>query len=375
MISPEDLEIGKLLGRGATGSVYKGIWQGREVAIKQFNAEIINLKEFYTEVAVMSLMDHETIIPCYGAYAKKPVYQIVMPYYPCGNLTDLLYGNNEEALPDLFLAPSKPNVELTWQSRITIGIRIAEALAYLHGMNIIHRDMKADNLLIDSDLQVCVADLGISCLRAQRNSKAMGTPHYMAPELLEGRQYDEKVDVFSFAILLWEILTGIRPYEEEEFASWELSEKVIAGYRPKIPEEWPEALQKLFNQAWDPEPAKRPAMSIIFESIAPFQGLEMEEIRDIATCLPAPRKLSGTRDVDGTDRTAIFREAAEQARERAEQRLSQKFQPPPPPITSQSAESEPLRKSKRNKRGYSILSRRLVTSKFRTQTDVTKFSL
>lgn len=87
-------------------------------------------------------------------------------------------------------------------------------------MNIIHRDMKAENLLVDENFNVCVADLGISCLRARRQSKGMGTPKYMAPELLEGKSYTEKVDVFSFGILCWEILTKQIVYEQEEFTSW-----------------------------------------------------------------------------------------------------------------------------------------------------------
>jgi len=87
-------------------------------------------------------------------------------------------------------------------------------------MNIIHRDLKAENLLVDEYFNVCVADLGISCLRARRQSKGMGTPKYMAPELLEGKSYTEKVDVFSFGILCWEILTKQIVYEQEEFTSW-----------------------------------------------------------------------------------------------------------------------------------------------------------
>merc|ERR1712000_114123 len=95
-------------------------------------------------------------------------------------------------------------LQIPFETCVKIVSSVAKAIAYIHDMNIIHRDMKAENLLVDENFNVCVADLGISCLRARRQSKGMGTPKYMAPELLEGKSYTEKVDVFSFGILCWE---------------------------------------------------------------------------------------------------------------------------------------------------------------------------
>ena len=118
------------------------------------------------------------------------------------------------------LEPDKLEVGLNFEARIQIIFSVAKALRYLHDMNIIHRDMKAENLLVDRNLNICIADMGISCIRSKRTSKAMGTPRYMAPELLEGKPYTEKVDVFSFGVLCWEILAARIPYDEEQFSAW-----------------------------------------------------------------------------------------------------------------------------------------------------------
>lgn len=91
---------------------------------------------------------------------------------------------------------------------------VANAISYLHTMNIVHRDLKSQNLLVDKDYRICVADLGISRVRSLRMTKGMGTPRYMAPELLEGKPYNEKADVYSFGILAWEILSQKLPYSE-----------------------------------------------------------------------------------------------------------------------------------------------------------------
>ena len=176
----------------------------------------------------MSILDHPNIITCYGGYEKNKKFYMILQYFPCGNLSELLHGITSEMIEMIevqsnakYFTPDTPSYDLnSFENRLNIVIQIANAVRYLHDMNIIHRDLKAENILMDKNLSVSLADFGISCLRARRTSKAMGTPRYMAPELLEGKPYDEKADIFSFAILCWEILARSVPYEDEGFSQW-----------------------------------------------------------------------------------------------------------------------------------------------------------
>ena len=120
-----------------------------------------------------------------------------------------------------FILPQRPESwNLTLSVKLKIAHSIASSLEYLHEMNIIHRDMKTENLLLNTDFEICIADLGISCIRSQRMTKGMGTPRYMAPELLEGKPYGEKADVFSFSIIFWEIFAEQVPYQSEGLSAW-----------------------------------------------------------------------------------------------------------------------------------------------------------
>ena len=99
IIRPEEIELGKLLGQGVTGSVQLGIWNGMQVAVKLLNPDIVDVKEFRTEMAVMSILDHPSIIQCYGGYEKKhKKYMIVLKYYPCGNLSEVLHGRDQSTV-------------------------------------------------------------------------------------------------------------------------------------------------------------------------------------------------------------------------------------------------------------------------------------
>lgn len=228
MIQPDEIELGELLGTGVTATVYRGIWNHHHVAVKKFNFEFLNKKEFRSEITIMSILNHPNIIPCYGGYEQNKNYYMVLQFFPCGNLSELLHGISSDVVVMMenqsqssFLMPSIPVGDLqSFESRLKIVLDVAEAVRYLHAMNIIHRDLKAENLLVDQNLSISLADFGISCLRGKRTSKAMGTPRYMAPELLEGKPYDEKVDIFSFGILCWEILARSIPYDNEGFSAW-----------------------------------------------------------------------------------------------------------------------------------------------------------
>lgn len=211
----------------------------------------------------------------------------------------------------------------TIEVKLKMARDIASSLAYMHEMDIIHRDMKAENLLVDSEMNICIADLGISRVRSNRMTKGMGTPRYMAPELLEGREYSEKADVYSFAILFWEILSEKLPFGEDCGTSWEVAEVVGKGGRPPFDPEWPTKVTSLIERCWAQEPVKRPSMSFVVHLLESFCSMTREKLFAVAREVSLKRVST----LDQTPAKMIFKEAASIARNRQLQNL-----PKPPAL-------------------------------------------
>ncbi|KAK4562111.1 hypothetical protein RGQ29_004822 [Quercus rubra] len=135
-----------------------------------------------------------------GACTKPPSLCIITEYMPGGSVYDFLH---------------KQKGVFKLSSLIRVAIDVSKGMDYLHKNNIIHRDLKAANLLMDENEVVKVADFGVARVKTQSGvmTAETGTYRWMAPEVIEHKPYDHKADVFSFAIVLWELLTGKLPYE------------------------------------------------------------------------------------------------------------------------------------------------------------------
>ncbi|XP_060196273.1 cysteine-rich receptor-like protein kinase 2 [Lycium barbarum] len=192
------------LGQGGFGTVYKGVLaDGREIAVKRlfFNNKH-RAAEFYNEVNIISSVEHKNLIRLLGCSCSGPESLLIYEFLPNQSL-------------DRFIFDPVKGKTLNWEKRFEIIIGTAEGLVYLHEntkRRIIHRDIKASNILLDSRLRAKIADFGLARSFQEDNSHIStviaGTLGYMAPEYLAHGQLTEKADVYSFGVLLLEIVTG-----------------------------------------------------------------------------------------------------------------------------------------------------------------------
>ncbi|MCI33783.1 serine/threonine-protein kinase HT1-like, partial [Trifolium medium] len=136
-----------------------------------------------------------------GACKKPPVFCIITEYMAGGSLRKYLQQQGPHSVP----------LKLV----LELALDIARGMQYLHSQGILHRDLKSENLLLDEEMCVKVADFGISCLESQAGSAKgfTGTYRWMAPEMIREKRHTKKVDVYSFAIVLWELITGLTPFD------------------------------------------------------------------------------------------------------------------------------------------------------------------
>ncbi|CAO3566345.1 unnamed protein product [Mortierella alpina] len=194
-----DLKTFDIIGSGSFGRVFHGDLLGTEVAIKECvrsESKAFDEKYFKREVDILKQSRHPNIVQFMGICKRKKRFYIVTEFLPLGNLRRWIQDDTKE---------------FGWDTRISFAIDISLALAYLHHKNIIHRDLKGENLLISENMRIKVCDFGFSRVEARdddemRRISYCGTDGYMAPEILLGEDFDCSVDVFSFGVVLAEMM-------------------------------------------------------------------------------------------------------------------------------------------------------------------------
>lgn len=211
-----------LLGEGGFGFVYKGVFPGgRLVAVKQLKlGGGQGEKEFRAEVEIISMIHHRHLVSLVGYCIADTQRLLVYDYVPNNTLEYHLHRRKEEPIMD-------------WPTRLKVAFGAARGLAYLHEdchPRIIHRDIKSSNILLDNNFDAQVSDFGLAKLTSDANThvstRVMGTLGYMAPEYASTGKLTEKSDVFSFGVVLLELVTGrksvdtTQPLGEESLVEW-----------------------------------------------------------------------------------------------------------------------------------------------------------
>lgn len=224
-VATRDFHKDNKLGHGGFGIVYKGVLaDGTALAVKQlFNSRGLQvLDEFLNEVVLITGIKHKNLIQLKGCCIKDKQRMLVYEYAERGNLAEALWG-------------SKAYGALSWEQRFKICVGVARGLSYLHEELqpcIIHRDIKPENILLDSNFNPKIADFGLArylpndATHARATSNIAGTVGYFAPEYVMQGQLSEKIDVYSYGILILEVVSGrkcidlSRPDEEKFLRNW-----------------------------------------------------------------------------------------------------------------------------------------------------------
>ncbi|KAK1383128.1 Nodulation receptor kinase [Heracleum sosnowskyi] len=198
-----------LIGEGGFGPVYRGtLSDGQEVAVKVRSATSTQgTREFDNELTLLSAIQHENLVPLLGYCNENDQQILVYPFMSNGSLQDRLYGE------------AAKRKTLDWPTRISIALGAARGLTYLHtfsSRSVIHRDVKSSNILLDNTMCAKVADFGFSKYAPQEGDSAAslevrGTAGYLDPEYYSTQNLTAKSDVFSFGVVLLEIITGREP--------------------------------------------------------------------------------------------------------------------------------------------------------------------
>ncbi|CAD6247449.1 unnamed protein product [Miscanthus lutarioriparius] len=205
-IEYSEITVGTRVGVGFFGEVFRGLWNGTDVAIKVFLEQDLtteNMKDFCNEISILSRLRHPNVILFLGACMKPPHLSLVTEYMEVGSLYSLIHSKTQKT-------------KLHSKRRLKMLRDICRGLMCMHRLKIVHRDLKSANCLVNKYWTVKICDFGLSRVMsdsAMNDNSSAGTPEWMAPELIRNEPFTEKCDIFSFGVIMWELCTLCRPWE------------------------------------------------------------------------------------------------------------------------------------------------------------------
>ena len=276
-IPAKELRFGRRLGAGNVGEVFRGAFRLRPVAIKKLLPAWAHdagmVARFREEILLMAGMNHPNVLGFVGAVFDADAGNVCLVTELCerGTLAELLHSDEP----------------LSWHRRLRLARDVAMGMDYLHTRaGIIQRDLKSSNLLVTRGYEIRVADFGLSrTIAVGAMGTYCGTPATMAPEVVRQQPYCEKADVFSFAIIMWELLTRGAPYAGRDGLALAFA-VANEGLRPPVPAYCPAEWGALMVRAWADDPAARPAFDEVQREL-------LRLIRLLEAPPPAPAACGG----------------------------------------------------------------------------------
>jgi len=292
-IEETNISFGEVVGEGGFGRVHRAQWRLATVAAKAFRSgeRALAPRNFYAELQVLSNLRHPNVTLLLG-YCSRPQFIIITEFVEGGCLHDILHYKQRlpNSLSELFgWAPSKWSL----QKAVIVAQEICLGMAYLHSNNVVHCDLKSSNVLITDASEVKICDFGLAqILEAQildetadhmAGVKAgiVGTPQWMAPEVLRGEDFSAAADVYSFGMVVWEMISRripLRGYTAAQVTG-------IVGYghwRPQLPKDCPEALRGMLHEILHAHPKYRPSFGKLSVDL---QVVRDSAVMDVEECL------------------------------------------------------------------------------------------
>ncbi|XP_054874698.1 mitogen-activated protein kinase kinase kinase 21 isoform X1 [Amphiprion ocellaris] len=333
-----ELVLEEIIGVGGFGKVYRGTWKDQEVAVKaarqdpdeDITATSGSVKQ---EAKLFSMLQHPNIIKLEGVCLEEPNLCLVMEYARGGTLNRVLTGRR---IP--------PHILVNW------AVQIARGMHYLHEeavVPIIHRDLKSSNILLLEKIEnddigrktLKITDFGLAReWHKTTKMSAAGTYSWMAPEVIKSSLFSKGSDVWSYGVLLWELLTGEVPYRGIDGLAVAYGVAVNKLTLP-IPSTCPEPFAKLMEECWDQDPHVRPSFSCILEQLSAIEEAVMAtmpqdsfhsmqddwrvEIQEMFDELRTKEKELRSREEELT-RAALQQKSQEELLKRREQQLAER---------------------------------------------------
>ena len=281
-----DFILQEKVGFGSFGKVFKV----KEKKTKKIFAAKISIDELTEssnelknnisrEINIISKLHHPSILEFIGYSPinfKKKMKPVIITEYASNNTLEKLIEIASQATTTI-LNPTR---------KLIIIYGIASGMSYLHHYNIIHRDLKPENILLDDFLFPKIADFGLSkmnhlhqeTMSMQSIAEIKGTPRYIAPEIWSKYEYTKACDVYSFALILYELMTNDKPFENLNIFT--LSLNVSKGIRPQFKKNIPESYKNLIERCWAQEQDKRPSFDNILNELKTNRNFITESVNE-----------------------------------------------------------------------------------------------
>ncbi|XP_044276230.1 mitogen-activated protein kinase kinase kinase 21 isoform X1 [Varanus komodoensis] len=284
----QHLELQEIIGVGGFGKVYRAIWKGQEVAVKAARQDpdediMATAESVRQEAKLFSMLKHPNIIELHGVSLQEPNLCLVMEFARGGPLNRALSGASPTSSGSHWGHRIPPHILINW------AVQIARGMLYLHEeaiVPILHRDLKSSNILLLEKIEnddihnktLKITDFGLA-REWHRTTKmsAAGTYAWMAPEVIKSSMFSKGSDIWSYGVLLWELLTGEVPYRGIDGLAVAYGVAVNKLTLP-IPSTCPEPFAKLMKECWAQDPHIRPSFTLILEQLTAIESAVMTEM-------------------------------------------------------------------------------------------------